>query len=57
MLPCIHIHFASLTHVHSRTRLLPPLQAGPVALEMYSALTDIQTEKADDKFGWVYPVK
>lgn len=31
----------------------PPLQ---VALEMYGALTDIQTEKADDKFGWVMPV-
>ena len=31
-------------------------QPGKVALEMYTALTDIQQERAEDTFGWVYPV-
>lgn len=30
--------------------------AGPIALELYQALTDIQLERAEDPFGWVYPV-
>ncbi|CAD7703521.1 unnamed protein product, partial [Ostreobium quekettii] len=28
----------------------------PIALEIYQALTDIQTERAEDPFGWVHPV-
>ncbi|KAG2430864.1 hypothetical protein HXX76_009838 [Chlamydomonas incerta] len=47
----------SLTYRGNKKAYTAPGQAGPVALEMYSALTDIQTEKADDKFSWVYPVK
>ena len=44
-----------------RTPKLVPLTplllfTGPVALEMYTALTDIQTEKAADPAGWVVPV-
>lgn len=30
--------------------------AGPVALELYKALTELQQEVAEDPFGWVYPV-
>lgn len=35
------------------------LQAGepcPVGLEMYNALTRLQTEQEPDPFGWVHPV-
>ena len=28
----------------------------PVALELYEALTGIQTGSIEDPFGWVYPV-
>ena len=31
-------------------------QPGKVALELYKALTDIQQERTEDIFGWVYPV-
>ncbi len=34
----------------------PLSPAGKVALEMYQALTDIQSEKAPDPKGWVSPV-
>lgn len=30
--------------------------AGAVALELYTALTSLQQEKAEDPFGWVVPV-
>jgi len=29
---------------------------GPVTLELYDQLTGLQTERYEDKFGWVYPV-
>jgi branched-chain amino acid aminotransferase len=47
----------SLTHRGVRKQYTAPGQAGPVALEMYTALTDLQAERADDPFGWVVPVK
>lgn len=31
--------------------------AGPVALELYQALTGLQQEKSEDPFGWVAPVE
>ena len=30
--------------------------AGPVATELYGALTDVQQEKVKDSYGWVFPV-
>lgn len=30
--------------------------AGPVATELYDALTGVQQEKIEDSFGWVVPV-
>lgn len=33
-----------------------PGRPGPVALEMYEALTSLQQERSDDPFGWVVPV-
>lgn len=30
--------------------------AGAVALELYTALTNLQLEKAEDPFGWVSAV-
>lgn len=30
--------------------------AGPVAMELYEALTGVQQELVQDKFGWVVPV-
>ncbi|KDD73849.1 hypothetical protein H632_c1787p0 [Helicosporidium sp. ATCC 50920] len=32
-------------------------QAGPVALQLYQALTGIQSEEIEDSFGWVHLVK
>ena len=29
---------------------------GPVAWELYSALTDIQSGRAKDEFGWVHEI-
>ena len=29
---------------------------GPVAMELYEALTGVQQEMVQDKFGWVVPV-
>lgn len=46
----------SLTYQGRKTQFTQPGQPGPVALEMYSALTQLQTEQAPDPFGWVYPV-
>jgi branched-chain amino acid aminotransferase len=31
-------------------------QPGPVALDMYTSLTGLQTEQQEDPFGWVYKV-
>ena len=28
----------------------------PIALELYEVLTSIQTERAEDRFGWIHPV-
>ncbi|GLI68463.1 hypothetical protein VaNZ11_012889 [Volvox africanus] len=46
----------SMTYRGQRRQYTEPGQAGKVALEMYSNLTDIQTERADDNFGWVVPI-
>ncbi len=42
--------------INTLTPCVHPRPRAQVALEMYGALTDIQTEKAEDKFGWVMPV-
>ena len=34
----------------------PVCCAGPVALELYEALTSIQQQRAEDTFGWVVEV-
>jgi branched-chain amino acid aminotransferase len=47
----------SLTHEGERRQFNVPGEPGPVALEVYTALTQLQTEQADDPFGWVAPVK
>ncbi|EFJ46286.1 branched chain amino acid aminotransferase [Volvox carteri f. nagariensis] len=46
----------SMTYRGQRKQYTEPGQAGKVALEMYANLTDIQTERAEDKFGWVVPI-
>ncbi|KAJ9525110.1 hypothetical protein QJQ45_017329 [Haematococcus lacustris] len=46
----------SLTYQGRRREFTQQGQPGKVALEMYTSLTDIQAEKADDPFGWVVPV-
>ncbi|PNH01898.1 Branched-chain-amino-acid aminotransferase 3, chloroplastic [Tetrabaena socialis] len=46
----------SMTHLGRRKQYTPPGEAGKVALEIYSSLTDIQSERAEDRFGWVVPV-
>lgn len=46
----------SLTHRGVRKAYTEPGQPGKVALEMYNALTDIQSEKAVDTEGWVVPI-
>ncbi|GIL67686.1 hypothetical protein Vafri_21024 [Volvox africanus] len=46
----------SMVYRGQRRQYTEPGQAGKVALEMYSNLTDIQTERADDNFGWVVPI-
>ncbi|KAJ9525310.1 hypothetical protein QJQ45_020852, partial [Haematococcus lacustris] len=45
----------SLTYQGRRREFTQQGQPGKVALEMYTSLTDIQAEKADDPFGWVVP--
>lgn len=40
-----------------RRQFSPPGEPSKVALELYTALTDIQLERAEDPYGWVYPVK
>lgn len=47
----------SLTYRGQRRELTPaPGQPGKVALDMYTSLTQLQTEQAPDPFGWVYKV-
>jgi len=46
----------SLTHEGVRRQFGVPGEPSPIALELYDALTSLQTEKSDDSFGWVYPV-
>lgn len=46
----------SLTHRGVRKAYTEPGQPGPVALEMYTALTQLQTGAAEDPFGWVWKV-
>lgn len=46
----------SLTYRGQRRQFTPPGEAGKVALEMYTSLTDIQTEKVDDANNWIMPV-
>lgn len=46
----------SLTYRGTRKQFTEQGQPGPVALEMYTSLTDIQTEKAADPGNWVVPV-
>lgn len=46
----------SLTYKGTRKAFTEPGKPGPVALEMYQTLTDLQTEKVADDFGWVYKV-
>lgn len=46
----------SMTYQGKRRQYVEPGQAGKVALEMYQSLTGIQTEQAEDRFGWVVPI-
>mmetsp|Transcript_12485 Transcript_12485/g.26921 ORF Transcript_12485/g.26921 Transcript_12485/m.26921 type:complete len:391 (-) Transcript_12485:1463-2635(-) len=46
----------SLTYRGNRKQYTAPGEPGKVALEMYTALTDIQTEKGADPGNWVVPV-
>jgi branched-chain amino acid aminotransferase len=47
----------SLTYKGTRKQFSAEGQPGPVALDMYTSLTAIQTEQADDPFGWVHVVQ
>mmetsp|Transcript_8914 Transcript_8914/g.27053 ORF Transcript_8914/g.27053 Transcript_8914/m.27053 type:complete len:323 (-) Transcript_8914:282-1250(-) len=47
----------SLTYKGERKQYTKPGEPGPVGLEMYTALTGIQTEREDDPAGWIVPVK
>lgn len=46
----------SLTHKGRKTQFGEPGVPGPVATELYGALTDVQQEKVKDSYGWVFPV-
>lgn len=46
----------SLTYRGARQRYGTEGQPGPVALELYEALTGLQQESTEDAFGWVHPV-
>ncbi len=46
----------SLTYKGDRKQFTEPGQPGPVALDMYQGLTQLQTEQDPDPFGWVCPV-
>lgn len=54
---CVIMMFKSFAFLQGeRRQFTEPGQAGKVSLELYTALTDIQTEKADDPQSWVYAV-
>ena len=46
----------SLTHEGQRRQFGQAGQPTPVALELYDRLTGLQTERYEDKFGWVHPL-
>ncbi|KAL3154924.1 hypothetical protein ABBQ38_011458 [Trebouxia sp. C0009 RCD-2024] len=46
----------SLTHQGRKVQYGEPGVGGPVATELYDALTGVQQEKIQDSFGWVVPV-
>ena len=46
----------SLTYRGNRKQYTAPGEPGPVALEMYTSLTDIQTEKTADPAKWIVEV-
>lgn len=46
----------SLTYRGTRKQFTKGEQPGMVSLEMYTSLTDIQTERAEDPAGWVSPL-
>lgn len=45
-----------MTFRGKRRNFVQGSEPGPVALEMYKNLTDIQTEQAPDSQGWVVAV-
>ncbi|MEW5306399.1 MAG: hypothetical protein WDW36_008866 [Sanguina aurantia] len=47
----------SLTYRGQRRQFTAPDVPGPVTLELYTALTDIQSESAEGPAGWVVPVQ
>jgi len=47
---------AVITNAPSAQQLIYVCYAGPVATELYGALTDVQQEKVKDSYGWVFPV-
>ena len=46
----------SLTYRGTRKQFTNGEQPGKVTLEMYTSLTDIQAERAEDPAGWVSPL-
>lgn len=46
----------SLTLHGKRRQFGEPSAPTAIALELYNELTNLQTEKTADKFGWVYAV-
>ena len=46
----------SLTYKGTRKSFVEDGAAGSTALELYTALTQLQTCQAEDPFGWVYKV-
>jgi hypothetical protein len=46
----------SLTYKGNRRSYVEDGAAGSTALELYTALTQLQTAQAEDPFGWVYKV-
>lgn len=47
----------SLTYRGKRRQFTAPDVPGPITLELYTALTDIQSENAEGPAGWVVPVQ
>lgn len=46
----------SLTYRGNKKSYVAEGAAGSTALELYNALTQLQTGQAEDPFGWVYKV-